>query len=175
MKITVTKTTVDVDVEGDASEIREALPSILGVESSGAMIAAPAASSEPEPAAVERAPEPEPAAPIAPPTLVEVEPIDERRASQPAPSEPVGGVRVMEELEGGPFELPGDIPAAWRWVSANGMTCHIRTQPGVAVAMCPATPRQIGSRRLHDPEIPFKATEVCEGCNAALVRSRRTA
>lgn len=83
------------------------------------------------------------------------------------------GVAPGELLEGGPFESPHDIPSEWRWLSGNGMTCHIRTQPGVAVAFCGASRKRIGARRLHDSEIPFQNTEVCVKCNDDLVKSRR--
>jgi hypothetical protein len=95
-------------------------------------------------------------------------PVPSRRVEAEIPASSGG-----EVLEGGPFEFAEDIPAAWRWVNDTGMTCHIRTQPGIAMAMCPQGRKKIGTRRMHDTEIPFKSTEVCEGCNKALVKSRR--
>lgn len=84
------------------------------------------------------------------------------------PSEVMG-----ETLTGGPFESPHDIPPEWRLFNGAGMTCHIRTQPGVAISMCPVPPSKIGGRRIHQTDVPFKNTEVCAACNKALEHARR--
>lgn len=167
MKVVVTK--VDVTVEADADEIRQALPSILGLDHSDTGSAAPVVRiiEAGNPVSQEKVD-----ARLRPPTNP-----DQVVPDLVAAIEDVTGVAHVptgEILQGGPFDSALDIPKAWRWLSDNGMTCHIRKQPGIAVAMCPQSRKKIGVRRLHDVDIPFKATEVCEGCLSALERSRRS-
>lgn len=152
-------------VEGGALEVAQVLAAMMG---------APVA-----PVVVEAASAPmvDPASPAAAPVgVVEDPPAPPSRpvvVPDPEPEADASIVPAGEVLEGGPFESAFDIPEAWRWVNDTGMTCHIRQQPGIAVAMCPQTRSKIGSRRLHDVEIPFKNTEVCSGCLRALEISRR--
>jgi hypothetical protein len=166
------------ELEGTKVEIAEVLAGIMAartpqlaapVETVDAIDVEHAEIIEPEP--VEAAPVPQPAFGV---TRADNPYADLERTlydiAGEEPAEPIVDEPLLV-LQGGPFEKAEDIPAPWRRVGDNGMTCHIRTHAGGEEALCGSA--KIGRSRVKSTEIPFPTTAVCQLCNNALVRSRR--
>lgn len=154
MKVTVTKT--DVSVEGEATEIREAMPSILGVDQPAAMVV-----QGDEPALLD-APEP----PLS---------VQRREAlQQPFHVSETGTAEVVNAatpilLDEKPRDWE-DIPAELRVWNAIGTTCHIAKNPNdLYVTWCGA---DVGRVRPADME-PRTQASPCGNCLRRMAEAAR--
>lgn len=169
MKITVNKT--DVQVEGEAHEIREALPAVLGLEQSGASPAivpvsgmlAPAGESAPleleAPAVVDVEPA-EPMIRTATDIAIDPDATAPDVANAPVPS---GGYQPEEEWQ--------QVPTSRRVWGANS-TLHVATEPNGMDLYCGHVVGGLRRPRNWWP-VPLRTAKVCGSCNRAIVREAR--
>jgi hypothetical protein len=166
MKITVKRTETDVEVEGEAHEIREAVPAILAnaTPAPGTELAPPAAS----PLALEAGDDD---------VVVEGEAVDDR-------------IRTAADIQIDPDETMPDVPDApvpsrgyqpeeeWQQVPTSrrvwgaNSTLHIAREPGGLDLYCSHTVG--GTRRPRNwKPVPYVTAKVCGSCNGAIVREAR--
>lgn len=165
MKVTVTKTTTDVTVEGEASEIREAMPSILH----GAEPATPTAvtgGGSSAPLELEAAP------PVTTPPPAPAAVVDDL-----LPHERVAAMDDWKPVAAEPADVPTrrfdrweDVPVAHRVWNATKAVCHVSRTPnepsdtycGVDVGM------------FRDPNLePLGGATVCGNCNRRIEEANR--
>lgn len=156
MKVNVIK----LEVEGEASEIREALPALL---------------TEPQPIALQPAVPTESAAGI---VDVPVVPTPPKRT--------VDREQVAAELADVAYDIAGEgsltqpiddwreIPVDYRWWGDTMQTCHIRKRPGIDLAWCKTAPDKIGHRRMANEMPPAESiAKVCANCNRRITEANR--
>jgi hypothetical protein len=169
MKVSVSK--VDVQVEGDATEIREAMPSILGTHTT-----------TDAPLALAAAPQEDSAA-LPPPVRAELEAADGLEVDEDV-------IRTVADVQIDPDATVADVPDApvpadgyepvenWqqvptsRRVWGSNSTLHVATEPNGLELYCSHEVGGLRRQRNWSP-VPLSIAKVCGSCNREIKRRHR--